>query len=94
MHFCGMPSVDPSQTVESLLTELGFEIPRDGERLTVATRVSSGVQPTGRSMPQLLPDGLGPEDHLIVAKSTTHPISRPPSLPGMVAEARISSFDF
>ena len=31
-------------------------------------------------MPQLLPDGLGPTDHVTVARATTHPLARPPSV--------------
>ena len=54
---------------------------------TIATRVTAGVQPTGRAMPQLLPDGLGPESHLEVAKGLTHPFARPPSVPAYVSDA-------
>ena len=38
-------------------------------------------------MPQLLPDGLGPSDHLTVAKATAHPCARPPTLPVCVDQA-------
>ena len=38
-------------------------------------------------MPQLLPDGLGPDNHLEVAKGLTHPFARPPSVPLHVKEA-------
>ena len=86
-HFAGMTSVDPSKPVEQILVDMGFEVPRGSDRSTVAVRVSSGVQPTGRCMPQLLPDGLGPEHHLTVAKAVTHPSARPPSLPKHVEKA-------
>ena len=62
-------------------------MPKGSDRLNVATRVSAGVQPTGRSLPQLLPDGLGPVDHLKVAKCSTHPMSRPPSLPRWITDS-------
>ena len=87
LHFAGMPSVDPNKPVEEIFLDVGFEPPRGSDCFTIAMRVSSGVQPTGRCMPQLLPDGLGPEHHLTVAKASTHPAARPPSLPKHVEKA-------
>ena len=87
MDFAGIPSVDPSKAVDDILVSMGFEVPGGAERLTIATRVSSRVQPTGRCMPQLLPDGLWPEQHSTVANASTHPVARPPSLPGHVEKA-------
>ena len=86
-HFAGMPSVDPLTSVDSLLEDMGFQVPKGSDRLNIATRVSAGVQPTGRSLPQLLPDGLGPNDHLKVARPSTHPMSRPPSLPKWIVNS-------
>ena len=86
-NFAGMPSVDPSVSVETLLDNMGFQVPKGSDRLNVATHVSAGVQPTGRSLPQLLPDGLGPIDHLKVAKCSTHPMARPPSLPRWISDS-------
>ena len=86
-HFAGIPSVDPLSSVEALLEDMGFDVPRGSDRLNVATRVSAGVQPTGRSLPQLLPDGLGPDDNLKVAMATIHPMARPRSLPKWVADS-------
>ena len=74
-------------SVESLLSDMGFKVAGNSDVATVAMRVTAGVQPTGRSMPQLLSDGLGPDDHLTVAKSLTHPMARPPSLPSYVQSA-------
>ena len=54
--------------------------------ISATTKVTS-VQPTGRSLPQLLPDGLGPDDHPVVAKGLTHPMARLPSLPAYVHNA-------
>ena len=73
--------------MESLLLDMGFEAPGRLDVSTVATRVTAGVQSTGRAMPQLLPDGLGPDYHLEVAKGLTHPFARPPSVPLHVKEA-------
>ena len=87
LHFAGFPYVSGDVSVESLLIDMGFKPSGHTDVATVATRVTAGVQPTGRSMPQLLPDGLGPDDHLTVAKSIVHPFARPPSLPGYVHRA-------
>ena len=87
LHFAGFPYVGPEVTVESLLLDMGFEPPSKSDVSTIATRVIAGVQPTGRAMPQLLPDGLGPESHLEVAKGLTHPFARPPSVPEYVSNA-------
>ena len=86
-HFAGIPSVDPLTSVEALLEDMGFDVPRASDRLNVALRVSAGFQPTGRSLPQVLPDGLGPDDHLKVAMASIHPMARPPSLPKWVADS-------
>ena len=72
---------------------MGFEPPRNSDASTIATRVTAGVQPTGRAMPQLLPDGLGPESHLEVAKGVTHPFARPPSVPEYVRDAINAQLD-
>ena len=39
----------------------------------MVTRVGAGVQPSGRSLPLLLPDGLGTETHLELARNLVHP---------------------
>ena len=40
----------------------------------VAARVAAGSQPSGRALPQLIPDFLSPEEHLQVAMVTQHPL--------------------
>ena len=87
LHFAGFPYVDPDVTVESLLRDMGFEVPKKGDIEVVATRVTAGVQPTGRTVPQIIPDGLGPDDHLLVARKLVHPMARPPTVPGYVRSA-------
>ena len=42
---------------------------------TIAMRIDAGIQAT---------DGLGPDDHLTVATSLTHPVARPPFVPTYV----------
>ena len=84
LHFAGFPYVRADTTVESLLSDMGFIAAGKTDTAVVATRVTAGAQPTGRSMPQLLPDGLGPDNHLEVAKGVMHPMARPPSVPAYV----------
>ena len=46
----------------------------------IGTRVASGLQPSRRALPQLVPDGLTSQEHLSVALSLEHPAVRQPSL--------------
>ena len=85
--FAGFASVPPEVDIEVMLEEMDFQQPKGQDNLTTAVRASSGIQPTGRALPQLVPDGLGPEDHVKVALATTHPLARPPSIPSWCARA-------
>ena len=49
LHVAGFPFVEPDVTVESLLHDMGFEVPKKGDVEVVATRITAGVQPTGRT---------------------------------------------
>ena len=40
--------------------------------------MATGVQPTRKALPQLIPDGLPPELHLQAALAARHPLSYPP----------------
>ena len=79
--FAGFASVGPDASVEEVLNGMSFPAKSGNDNATTALRVSAGLQPAGRAMPQLLPDGLGPSDHITVALATPHPLSRPPSVP-------------
>ena len=83
-HFAGFASVAPELTVEELPNDMKYAQPQGRQTATTALRVGAGVQPTGRAMPQLLPDGLGPDDHVKVALVTVHPLARPPRGPCLV----------
>ena len=85
--FAGFASVPADVDVYAVLDEMDLQMPKGQERLTTAVRVGSGIQPTGRAMPQLLPDGLGPQDHLKVALVTVHPLARPAAVPEWRAKA-------
>ena len=68
LHLAGYGSAPLDVPVGTLLKEMHFVQPRGQELSSTATRVGAGLQPTGRSMPQLLPDGLGLIDHLKLAQ--------------------------
>ena len=76
----------PSRTsVLDAVKETGY-IPSGGRSLqSVATRISALTQPTGRSLQQMLPDGLSEETHLKLALSACHPFQRPSSLEPYIA---------
>ena len=46
--------------------------------MTSAEVLATGVQPTRKALPQLVPDGLSPQLHLQAALATRHPLSYPP----------------
>ena len=81
LYFAVFASVPADLTVEDVLGDMKYAQPKGKETAVTAIRVSAGVQPSGRSMPQLLPDGLGPKDHVTVALATVHPLARPPAIP-------------
>lgn len=82
LHLAGFDVLSPELTIEQVLNDMMYKQPQGRESSTIAVRLGAGVQPTGRAMPQLLPDGLGPDDHVKVALATVHPLARPPTVPG------------
>ena len=85
--FVGFASVPADVDVHAVLDEMDFQQPKGIERESTAFKVGAGSQPAGRAMPQLLPDGLGPDDHVKVALATVHPLARPPAVPTWRANA-------
>ena len=59
----GMLPVSFDKSVEQVITMYGFASPRTATS-SVAARVRSGNQPTRWVVPQLIPDGLKPAEHL------------------------------
>ena len=52
-----------------------------------AARVAAGVQSTGRLLPNILPELMGPEAHLACARQLPHPFVRVPLVPAHIARA-------
>ena len=76
-HLHGFGVAPDDVPVTELLEKANF-VPSAGTSvLTSAVRVAAGLQPPGRRMPNLLPDGLGPQEHLRVALGLQHPVARP-----------------
>ena len=59
-----------------VLDQMGFKAPKGKENFVAAMRSCAGVQAPGRSLPNLVPEGLGPASHLAVAQRTLHPMAR------------------
>ena len=87
LHFAGFAAMPEDRPVDAMLSEMDFIPPRGKDNFGTGLKVSAGLQPAGRALPQLLPDGLGPVDHLTVAKHTPHPITRPPTIPAWCRDA-------
>ena len=76
-HLFGFGVSPADVSVDQLLIDGNF-IPSSGTSVfTSAIRVAAGLQPPGRRLPTLLPEGLGPEEHLKVALGLVHPVARP-----------------
>ena len=56
----------------------GFVLSGRRRREGIAARVAAGYQPQGRALPQLIPDGMLPDEHLAVALGTQHPCTWEP----------------
>ena len=82
-HLSGFVVAPSSVRVDQILGSMCFQQPRQRENISAAIRVSSGVQVSGRALPTLLPEGLGPKAHLEVALLATHPMARPVTAPGL-----------
>ena len=57
----------PDTSLDVTLNQLGFVPSRHRDVAVIAQRTASGLQPTGRALPSLLPEGLPPQDHLLLA---------------------------
>ena len=80
-HLAGFAVSPDSWTMDDILCNMGFHQPKNRENFTAAVRTCAGIQPAGRSMPLLVPEGIGAAAHLAVALRTTHPMARPVVLP-------------
>ena len=76
-HLLGFGTAEDDVPIDEILKRANF-IPSAGTSiLTSAIRVAAGLQPPGRRLPTLLPEGLGPDEHLRVALGVQHPVARP-----------------
>ena len=71
---------ESNSSVLHRLESIGFKPSGRRATSTVASRMAACIQPTKRLAPTLLPEGLGPEAHLVVALCTQHPFARHPQL--------------
>ena len=77
---------DPTLLQEAL-SEPRAKPSRGRHAATVLTRVSALAQPTGRSVPQLIPDGFTPGELLQIALRIKHPFTWPVVMPEYIIHA-------
>ena len=80
-HLSGFATEKASCTLEDILKRKGFQPSKKRSVFITAMRVCAGQQPPGRSLPALMPEGMGPETHLQVAPKLVHPMARPVIVP-------------
>ena len=80
-HLSGMQMYNNETSLVERLQQQGFEPSGKRSCNVVAQRIAAGNQPVRRAVPMLLPEGLGPENHLSLALKLVHPFELPVSLP-------------
>ena len=80
-HLSGFAAEDSTITIEDILKSKGYQPSRKRSVFITAMRVCAGQQPSGRALPALMPEGMGPETHLQVALKLIHPMARPVVVP-------------
>ena len=80
-HIAGLQCFDAESSLEVRLQKQGFVPSGRRSANVVAQRVAAGGQPARRAVPTLLPEGLGPDNHLHLALKLTHPFELPVCLP-------------
>ena len=68
-------------TVDNFLEHKQLQPSKKRSVSITSMRVCAGVQPPGRAVPCLMPEGMGPESHLAIALQLVHPMARPISIP-------------
>ena len=76
-HLVGFGIAPDDVPISELLEQCNFTPSGGAAIATSALRVAAGLQPPGRKLPTLLPEGLGPQEHLKVALGLQHPVARP-----------------
>ena len=80
-HLAGWAHLGGDSPLVETVGAMGFQ-PGGGRDLEViAKRVSTGIQPTRRALPTLLPEGLGELAHLELALKVPHPYTLPVPVP-------------
>ena len=75
-HLHGFGVAPDDVPINDLLEGANFAPSSGASVHTSALRVAAGMQPPGRRMPTILPEGLGPDEHLRVALGVQHPVAR------------------
>jgi len=76
-HLAGVTLKSPDQDYVEWALQSGFIPSGRRSAMSIAFRLASGVQAPGRAFPTIMPEGLGPSEHLEIALSLTHPFLWP-----------------
>ena len=79
IHRSGCWADKSTSVLDTMIT---MNITPSGKRSahSIAARASTGVQTAKRAIPQLIPDGMTPAEHVHVAMMTCHPMQLQPTL--------------
>ena len=74
-HLHGVGVAPDDVPIADLLKGANFKPSFDVSVHTSAVRIAAGLQPPGRRMLTILPEGFGPDEHLRVALGVQHPVA-------------------
>ena len=80
-HLAGWGFYGAAKSLSTILTKASWTPSGKRDVSAVALRVASGIQPSRRALPTLLPEGLGKDVHLKLALSMQHPFTLRVPLP-------------
>ena len=86
-NLAGFGFDDSVRPLNELLDEMAFTPSGKTSTFLAAARIAAGVQSSKRSVPTILPEFLGPENHLACAKLLQHPFARAPPLSSNISRA-------
>ena len=70
----------PDESLQNFMVQSGQQPSGRRSPRTIATRIAADPLLCGRTLPQLVPDGLRPGEHLDIGLNVVHLLLRPPPL--------------
>ena len=85
------PLRQPAKPIaQGVVHELGFALSGRRTVTAITSSIASAIQPRGHALPQLLPDGLHPQQNLAAARLLEHLMKQGPLLPAWCCAALAS----